>query len=288
MLILNRISFVLALVITLLSVSAQASDYHSARTLALGGAGHAGPYLTDTIYLNPSFASFTRSYGVSVGYNYFSGAPGADPSLPSGRLLNATLFDGTQDAFQAGVGYTSRTDANIITVGASRAIIKQLGVGIGGKFVLPVDGSNQIIRDATFSTSFIATNWLHVVGIVDNLIESAESRTRGFYREYILGTKVNVMGIMLLYFDPHWTPSIASGDVYGHELGVELAPFSDFFFRFGQYRNATLPYYGGVHGSGWAAGAGWIGPRLSLDYGYSHTNEPQPATIQELSLTLYF
>ena len=37
---------------------ANASDYQSPRTAALGGAGHASPLLNDAIYLNPSFSSF--------------------------------------------------------------------------------------------------------------------------------------------------------------------------------------------------------------------------------------
>src|SRR4051812_23643954 len=68
-----------------------ASDFHSPRTAALGGAGHAGPLLNDGVYLNPSFASFLPSYSVSGNLLLFHGpdGPNGDPSY-HGRNYNVS------------------------------------------------------------------------------------------------------------------------------------------------------------------------------------------------------
>src|SRR5689334_537537 len=96
-----------------LCVSANASDFHSPRTAALGGAGHAGPLLNDAIYLNPSYASLLPAYSISANYVAFRGTETLpDDSHPySGNNFNLSVQDGHTEAFQAGLGYTRRDSA---------------------------------------------------------------------------------------------------------------------------------------------------------------------------------
>src|SRR4051812_25896306 len=68
--------------------SALASDFHSARTAALGGAGRAGPLLNDGIYLNPSFLAFLQSYTFAGQYEWNKGDA-------HGRILQASIQDGS-------------------------------------------------------------------------------------------------------------------------------------------------------------------------------------------------
>lgn len=263
-------------------LSSQASDFHSVRTVGLGGAGHAGPTVNDAIVLNPSYGSLLKSYSMAFNYLWYK------ETDFSGRQLNVSLQDGMSELFQAGVSYTQRGDANLLHLGASKAVVERVGVGLGGKMIFPKDGSRKLIRDATLSTSGIPTDWLQLVGVVDNLFQSDEGKERGFYREFILGTKVNVQGIVLLYFDPHYTPNLPSGDTYGHELGAEFVLGSDFFLRLGMFRNSAVPMLAGARGRGFGFGLGWIGPRTSLDYGIQRVLEPVGATSHIVGLSVYF
>src|SRR4051812_17667173 len=76
-----------------------ASDFQSARTAALGGAGHAAPLLNDSIYLNPSFESFLPTYtGAANYFNHSAGAVDAEGSHElHGRGWNASLHDGKNE-----------------------------------------------------------------------------------------------------------------------------------------------------------------------------------------------
>lgn len=269
---------------------ALASDFHSPRTLALGGAGHAGPILNDAIYLNPSYVSFMPSYSLGFYYQWFEGAqklPSGRPEI-KGRSWNVSIQDGRSELFQAGAAFTHRDSGNFIHVGASKSVVNRLGVGIGWKFYRPLDGSRKGIHDAIFSTTFLAAQWLQVVGIVDNLLQTRDARNYRLHRELILGTKANVMGILLAYFDPHYTPSLPEGQRFGHELGLEVTPFTDVFFRFGNFRNAAQPFLDQQRGRGYGLGAGWISPRISFDYGVSRVLSRPSATTHSFGATLYF
>lgn len=262
---------------------ASAADFWSPRTAALGGAGRAGPLLNDAIYLNPSFISLLPTYSISLNYAPFSTGGGST----QGHILNLGIQDGRTELFQAGVGFTSRRDARFIHVGASKRIGDPWGVGIGSKFVLSDGRVNSLTADLTAATTFIAAPWLHLVGVIDNLLESSNGQLRGLYREFALGTKVNFKGIAMLYVDPHYTPSLPS-DQFGISAGAEFTMFQDLFARVGLFRKTAMPYLGGTRGDGWGAGFGWIAPRLSLDYGYSKSTDPSGTFSHHLGATVYF
>jgi hypothetical protein len=268
---------------------AQAADYHSPRSAALGGSGHAGPLLNDAILLNPSFQSFLPTYSVGLNYLTFSGTPYTQSSQvvePHGRNFNVSLQDGRSELFAAGVSYTQREDGTYIHVGAAKAAIRKLGFGLGAKFFFNND-LHTSGRDMTFSTSMIAADWLQLAFIVDNIFQNSEGTRRSMYRELILGVKFNVMGIVLLYFDPHTAPDLPGDAKYGHESGIEFVVLQDLFLRLGAYRNALVPSQG-RRGRGYGAGIGWVAPRISLDYGVSRMLDPVQATAHTFGATMYF
>jgi hypothetical protein len=257
--------------------------------MSLGGAGHAGPILTDSIYLNPSFGSFTPKYSIGVTYEWFNGEtlPGQSEPDYRGKVLNASIQDGRSELFQAGVGYTIRPDARFVHVGASKAIVMQFGVGLGGKFVFPSDSSQSQIRDLNLSMTGIPFGWAHATLFADNLLESADSRSRGMYREIVLGTKFNIRQILLLYIDPHWAPNAPEGTTWGYQAGAEAAAFSDVLFRGGVFHNAMIPFEG-RRGDGYGFGGGWVAPRISFDYGFQVARSPVKATSHGIAMTIHF
>ncbi|MEK6707037.1 MAG: hypothetical protein AABZ06_14760 [Bdellovibrionota bacterium] len=263
-----------------LSNHARASDFHSPRTAALGGSAHAGPLLNDSIYLNPSFSSFLTTYSISVNYLWFKG-------LLHGHGLNASIQDGRSEMFQAGVAFTQAETGRSLHVASSKKLSGRLAIGLGGKFFFPDDNSYTQIRDGLLSASLILSDWLHIVGIVDNVIESSEGKARGLYRELILGTKFNIKGIVLVYFDPHLVPNIKDTSSFGHESGLEFPMMSDFFFRLGAFRNSTIPFES-ARGNGYGIGAGWLAPRISIDYGVSRVLSPVVTTSQSIGMTIFF
>jgi hypothetical protein len=271
--------------------SAEASDFHSPRTAALGGSGHAGPLLTDSIYLNPSFISLLPTYGIS--FNYLRFNAGKSDNFPEkGKSYNLSIQDGRSKLFQAGVGYTIKEDGALLSIGASKAFVQRFGVGVGSKFYFKEKfGSEVGVSDFNLSSSFVATRWLQFALILDNVLQTDEAKEQGFYRELKLGSKVNIMSIFLVYLDPHFTPSLPVGENFGYEAGLEFVLMSDLFLRLGHFTNSHVPFQN-ARGSGFGAGFGWIGPRLSLDYAYqrvTHSNEGLPkAGAHTLGATVYF
>ncbi len=185
------------------------------------------------------------------------------------------------------MGLTERDDANIINVGASKTAIDRLGFGLGGKFIFPTNGSHTMLIDSVFSTTFIATAWLNLALIGDNLIETAAERQYGFYRQIILGTKFNIMGLLLVYADPHWTPDLTSDSTWGYELGLEIPIMSDFFVRLGDFSSAMVPYLN-LYGHGYSVGLGWMAPKVSFDYALQRVVSPVGCIANTFGMTLYF
>src|SRR6185437_600128 len=89
--------------------------------------------------------------------------------------------------------------------------------------------------------------------------------------------------LLLIYADPHYTPTLPSA-AFGYETGLEFSLMDDLFLRLGTFKNASQPQQIGNRGNGWSAGLGWIGPRISLDYGFSRvTSGSSFATAQATS-----
>lgn len=272
------------------SYEAFASDFQSPRTAGLGGAGHAAPLLTDAIYLNPSYSSFLQSYVMSVNYGYFHGGDqNADGNYPiHGHMLNGSVQDGRSELFQAGVGLTFKDDSKVLNIGASKAFLQTLGAGLGAKMIFPHTGNGNNAQDLIFSTTFMATNWFQVAGVVDNIRQTSDGLTQGLYREYILGTKANIMDLAFLYYDPHLAPSVKGISTFGQEAGIELTPMVDLFFRGGLFRSSNIPELKNARGNGYALGFGWIAQKLSLDFAVKRTLVPVGDTMTNLGMTVFY
>ncbi len=280
----NKFKILLLLAAFSAGPGALASDFQSPRTAALGGAGHAAPLLNDGIYLNPSYSSFLPTYSFATPYSPFSGpAYGATTDF-HGRMYNLSILDGRAELFQAGAGYTVRQDGAFLHFGASKSLLKTLGVGLGAKFFMSPDHSNT--QDGTLSVSFVATPWFQTALIIDNLAQTQTGKNHGLYREIILGTKFNLQGKLMAYFDPHFIPDLPNAGVFGHELGLEVSVFQDLYARFGNFRNANVPAEA-LNGNGWTLGMGWVAPRISFDYGYQHVVDPHSAGVHTFGATLY-
>lgn len=261
--------------------TASASDFHSARTAALGGAGHAGPLLTDSIFLNPSFVSFLPQMAISGHFTML-------PLQSTSNGFNVSIQDGhAESIFQAGVAYTHRADSNLFSIGASKSFVNRVGIGIGSKYVLPVDPARGNFADTTASATVLIRNWLQAALVLDNVIQTDAARALGYYRELTLGTKVNVLGIVLLYADPHWTPALATSEAWGFEGGIEFPILKDFYLRGGYFHNAAIPFMAS-RGSGFGTGAGWLGPKISVDYGFERPLAPIAGLLHTFSLSVFF
>ncbi|MGE0615183.1 MAG: hypothetical protein AB7P04_06055, partial [Bacteriovoracia bacterium] len=160
-----------AALVALSSVSAWGSDYHSPRTAALGGAGHAGPLLNDSIYLNPSYSTFIQTQSIGFGLQKYSGDNGY-----YGRLYNLSVQDGRSALFAAGAGYTVKENGAYLHMGAAKSFIQRTGFGLGAKFYLPNSSASQAARDLNFSFSGILSEWMQLSFTIDNLLSSPSSQ----------------------------------------------------------------------------------------------------------------
>jgi hypothetical protein len=268
-----------------------ASDFQSPRTAGLGGAGHASPLLGDAIYQNPSFASYAQVHSLSFNYGNFRGGEVNTPLGPSefyGHNMNISVLDGTQEAlFQAGVGYTRREDVSLIHVAGSKNVSKRVSVGAGVKMIFPNDMSGSRIMDGTLSVTWITAPWLQLALIGDNLFNAGTSK--GFYPEYTLGTKINIMsGMLMIYIDPHLLANLPVGkDAFGYEAGVELPLATDIFIRAGKFQNSNAPFQYQL-ADGFGVGIGWVGPKLALEYSFSRTSFPMQTNAHTAGMSLFF
>jgi hypothetical protein len=270
--------------VSLFSTLSVAEDFRSPRTQALGGAGHAAPLLNDAIYMNPSYGSFLPQYSLSGNYDWYN----FNNDSYSGKLWNVSIQDGRSETFQAGIGYTHLEQGSLVSFGASKAVTKELGFGLGSKLYFPT-GTGQKIGDLTFSTEFLAKKWLQASFIADNLVQTADAEANNFYREFTIGTKFSIMDMLFIYFDPHLAPDAPStnGSHFGHESAAELEVFEDLFLRGGFYKNSKIPSLGN-RGDGYGLGFGWIGPRISIDYAFSHVTGPIDDTENTIGTTIFF
>jgi len=268
----------------------EASDFQSPRTVALGGAGRAGPLLNDAILLNPSFAAFLKER-VSAGVTYNTFAPTRDSSssqpVGQGRNYQVSLQDGRSPLFEAGLAYTQFTDGSMIHVGASRNFLQRMGFGLGAKFQMSPD-SSRVVSDGSFSVTGVITPEIQAALVVDNLFQSGSAQRAGLYREVALGTKFNLMQMLLLYLDPHYTPDLPEslGKKFGYEVGAELVVFKDVFLRTGLFRDSRAQAIR-TYGSGWGLGGGWLGPKISFDLGFARVVDPVAADTWTFGATLY-
>jgi hypothetical protein len=257
-----------------------AIEYQSPRTLALGGAGRGGPLLNDSIYLNPSYASFTPIYSMSGGYTWFN----------SGRNYNVSVQDSRTEMLQAGVGYTRREQNSAFNLGVSKQVIAQLGFGLASKFIVD-DHSNKLTSDFMFSSAYIATQFLYSAIIVDNLLQTADGKARNLYRTFYLGLKLIPTKEVEFYIDPLYSPDYPGGKKLGISAGVELGLLSDFYFRAGRFVDAEISYLN-TRGEGWGIGAGWIGPKINFDYAIHRVTSDHLGhgltTAHSLTTTIFF
>ena len=239
--------------------SAKGLEFQSPRTLGLGGAGRAAPWLTDSIYLNPSYASFSPIYTLSGTFTGFD----------QGRNYNVSIQDSRTESLQAGVGFTKREQNASVNLGASRAFEKKWGIGLGTKIILD-QPSNRWTTDFTVSGSLVANNWLNVAVVVDNLIAGTEQRTRNLHRTIYAATRLVVVRKIQFYFDPFFSPDYSTGNKGGFSVGTEIGMLDDLYLRLGRSVDAEIPHFN-TRGSGYGFGIAWVGPKICLEGAISRT-----------------
>lgn len=272
------IQLFLIFTVAILSISpnlANAVEYHSPRSLGLGGAGRATPLLNDAIYLNPSYASFVPVYSLSGSYTNLN---------PRGRNYHLSVQDSRTELFQAGVGFTKREGNSAINIGASKLAVDRLGFGLGSKFIIN-DQTRKLTSDFIFSTTYLgAFEWLYSTLVIDNLFGNLD-------RTFYLGLKLIPTQNVNIYLDPFYTPQYRGGNKAGYHVGVELGLLADFFFRVGKYQDGEIPYLN-TRGNGFGFSVGWIGPKLNVDYALSraiqtHRGDPF-TTVNSFAATVFF
>lgn len=267
-------SIFVAVFLSLTAENAFAVEYHSPRTLGLGGAGRATPLLNDSIYLNPSYASFAPVYSLSGGYTSIS---------PGGRNYHLSIQDSRTEFFQAGVGFTKREGNSAVNIGASKLVVNRLGFGLGSKFIIN-DQSRAVTTDFIFSTSYIGLDWMYNTFVIDNLFGNLD-------RTFYLGFKFIPTQNVNIYLDPFYSPKYTGGNKAGYHFGVEFGLLADFFLRIGKYQDGEIPYLG-TRGNGFGLSFGWIGPKLNVDYALSRalqTHQSHPlTTVHAFSMTIFF
>jgi hypothetical protein len=224
--------------------------------------------------------AFLPAYSISGSLNKFGGPNDAEPN---GRVLHASVIDGTNPMFQAGVGYSRKTYGREVHIATSAKVLPQYSAGVGVKLFFGSE-SRQSAHDVTLSSLGQPLSWLQTGITVDNLIEANQGKAWGRYREVTLGIKANIQKLLYLYFDPHLVPN-KPGSQYGYQAGAEIPVMNDFFLRGGVSRNSNQPHLG-IYGKGYGFGFGWIFPRISVDFAIEKSVSPVETSGMLFSLTI--
>ncbi len=248
--------------------TALAADFLSPRIFGLGGASHASPLFTDSVYLNPSFIALMPIKSFSMAYlNY--------------RAENVFSFAGqigsNTSPIQSGIGVTRYESSTAVNLGLSKSFFDRVALGLGAKYL---EGK----FDGSISFSAIVTNSIRVAVIADNLAESQGNL--GYLRELIFGTRFSPLPYLQIYFDPLWVPS-NSDSQWGYQVGAEVNFLNDGFFRLGRLQNASLQFIP-ARGDGWSAGLGWQFGHFTLDYGLGRITTLAGGWANTIGITLFF
>lgn len=265
--------FIVVFLILAATLGARAqATFRSPRTAALGGAGRANPVLNDSIYQNPSFASFLPVYSWSGNFKALGEG--------RGRAYDLSVLDGRSELFQAGLAYEVRDLYRAFHVAASRKIDEKTTLGLGGRFYLSKDESRFAgYRDFSASATHVPFAWLQVAAVAENLDRSPE---------LVIGTRFRITERFMIYVDPHFRLSTSFKDpLIGHEIGAEFPIFKDLYFRMGGFRAGQISEIGG-RANGVGYGVGWVAPRLSLDFSVEHLLVPVDQVSHTTGMTVYF
>jgi hypothetical protein len=265
-----------------------ALDFQSSRTLSLAQSGRGGALLTDTITLNPSLLGFQPAAALSGTFDWIN-----NNDVPSGtanHVLNGSVIDGKNEYVNAGVAYTRRTDVDLIHVALAKRVLPWLSLGASGKHfatrsnTAAASGEQVSGIDVGLSASVALPPELLPVPLqfgitADNLRNQASGEPYLKGRQIGGGFKATLNKTLMLYGDLVETFSNKSGAIPTYSGGAEVALMGDFFARGGLL---------GFRERGWAAGLGWIGPKIGLSYGYQNRHLDADRTLEHaLTLDLF-
>jgi hypothetical protein len=243
-------------------------DFQSARTLSLSQGGRAGALMTDTIVMNPSMLGFQPLVA-------FSGTGFWQREESSNRGFNLGVVDGKNELFTAGLSFTRARQFNIFHLSAAKKVFQWLSLGAHGKryssrSTTPLPAARGITGydgglSATVSLPKGALPLpLNIALTSDNLLSKSGHEESIGPRQVAVGAKTSVVDVLIFYLDyvqylPENFPS------YGKpSLGGELSITPELFARVSAF---------GFRERGWGLGAGWLGPRVALNYGYQRQNQ---------------
>jgi hypothetical protein len=266
------------------SLPATANEFRSPRSTALGGAGHANPLLNDSVFQNPSFASFLPVYSWSGNFKALGEG--------RGRAYSVSVLDGRSELFQASAAYTVRDELTALHFGASRKVHPKMTVGVGAQlYYSKAKDRFDSSRNLSLSTTIAPADWLQLAVIGENLVTSSETSQLGLEREVILGTKFKITEKVLLYADPRARLGSSSersdNPALAYEAGGEFQIFKDLYLRMGTFRNILHPDLR-LRSRGFGYGIGWVAPRLSFDFAIERILVPQDRVSMNSGVTLYF
>lgn len=249
---------------SILNQSSFALDFQSSRTLSLGQSGRGGALLGDTITTNPSLLGFQPVASASGTFNWLNQPNG------SGNNFNVSVIDGKNPYLNAGVSFTRRKTIDLIHVSVAKRVTPWLSVGASGKRLATRSNSEAAAGnaytgyDAGISTSVAIPPSVSAIPLqfglaADNIANKVSHEPYVGSRQVGAGVKATFSSAIVLYGDIVRNFSPTKGNYPFYAGGLEVAMMGDLFLRGGIF---------GLREKGWSAGAGWVGPKLALGYGY--------------------
>jgi hypothetical protein len=270
--------YILALMLLMGQSSwAQIREFQTSRLVSTAGAGVASVLSTEAAVLNPATSTFFE--GSSFSYQRYTTSlrnqseerKNANDDFP-GQNTTQGLFMADHDGpVKGGVAYLKQDENNyqrehIITHGAA-PIGESTSMGLSYHYlqdVLPKGSSNRHQSHHQLTAGLVQiVDDKTVVGLV--LVDP--TRTTPNEERLIAGLQYAFADKLTLIADvgTQYTEDVKEKYLWRGALQLQL--FDDFFFRAGKFYDNIR----GTKGFGW--GAGWIGPRLGVEFAQSLSDQ---------------
>ncbi len=257
-------------------ISLSANAYEGPVSSAMGGSGRSSIIPGETT-LNPAAIAHIRGYHVTASYQDYTFEP-----TGKAAILRASFVDSNEDNMvPAAFTYGKNAEDQEFHLGVSKFIFRSLALGIEIERYIsdPKVGYRHIENDISIGALYaITTDW--GVGLVGrNLLRTnlaALDQSVAIASSYAFG---KIARVQFDYLLPMQNNDQKKSIIM---MGVESHFVHEFPLRTGfrrdNLRNTTF----------WTAGAGWVGPKIALNYGFEKNVNSSREAGHSIDVRVYF
>lgn len=240
------------------------------RLNSTSGAGVGSLLVAESAILNPAPAAFFQDTYVSYQKNNTHlGNPSPERITnadPFGRLNTSEsyyLFDNSSE-IKGGLSYQHQREDGFrrkrITASASSLVKDNLSVGILFKYTEDTQYLDSGNKHRVSNPLTLGFTYIYYPGLIFGGVWEDPTRASNDENRVIVGLQATLSEKIVLIFDAGGDPTVDFNNSRIWRGALQVALFSDLYFRGGKYQDHSLH----LEGESW--GVAWIGPKLGAEF----------------------